>query len=184
MNLRANVYIDACKDGDVFAHREVHNVLCNTGRLFALRRLMGTVGATSYGPINVFAVGDQGTDPLSGDLPIEAEPTQWKLNHEILRAEIDNLDCSTSPVDPNADPTQPIYLTITSSVNSTNVASDITYVNTLSEAGIASCPTTGTSISDASSYLLVYTTFSEIPFARAEDVSFNVTWSIYVARET
>lgn len=182
MDLRANVYIDAYQGDELIAHREQHNVFCNTGRLFTIRRLVETIGVSSYSPINVFAVGDQGADPIS-DIPYEAEPTQTELNHEVIRSEFQSTDFATYPEDPNLTET-PIYLRMTSSVNSVNVDEGLSYANKVSEACIASCPTSGTPLSDDSSYMVVYTTFSPIPFARTENVLFNITWNLYIARET
>jgi len=179
MDFNANVFIDLYQDGKIIAHREVHNIMCNTGRLFALQRLTGQISDVTYAPLNVFIVGDQGTSsPSDADAPtLTPVVTQTSINHEVLRTQLDYDGISYSPADPNAS-LDPITLTVTSTVNSSDVDAALSYVGRISEAGLVSSNPT-----DSSSYdMLVYTTFKAIPFDRNESVEFSITWNIFSAR--
>lgn len=186
VNYEANLIIDVYRDGKFSEHIEQKNVLCNTGRLFAVRRLVGTLVGTTYNPINIFVAGDQGTaDPSDADgLPLTPEPTQESINHEVIRTEIDYDGCSSSPVDPNASD-DPISVTINGTISSVDVDPALVYVGRVSEAGLV-CATPSDATYDHSSpndYVLVtYTTFKAIPFAIAENVVFNISWNIYCSR--
>ena len=179
MDFNANVFIDLYQDDKVIAHREVHNIMCNTGRLFALKRLTGQVSDVSFTPLNIFIIGDQGTaNPSDADsLPLTPAATQTTINHEVLRTQLDYDGISYSPTDPNVD-LNPITLTVTSSLNSSDVDASLSYVGRISEAALISSNPTDALVYD----MLVYTTFKAIPFDRNESVKFSVTWNIYATR--
>ena len=186
VDYKANLIIDVYRDGKFSEQIEKNNVLCNTGRLFAVRRLVGEIAGITYNPINVFVAGDQGTaDPSDADsLPLTPEPIQVSINHEVIRTEIDYDGCSSSPVDPNASD-DPISLTVNGTISSKDVDPGLVYVGRVSEAGLV-CATPSDATYDHSSpddYVLVtYTTFKAIPFAIAENVVFSISWNVFCSR--
>ncbi|NBO09793.1 MAG: hypothetical protein EBV30_10760 [Actinobacteria bacterium] len=188
--LKGRVEIWAYRNGELFDHQDVHNIILYTGNAEIIRTLSVVSPTTQPRIINRMCIGDQGTIPADPTVPKVPTKNLTSLFHEIYRKDVDSRELSVnSGVDGSVNQCR-----FVAQFNAVDVAMSayanpsqprvnevgLVFVNPVSENGLIRTPVTSPDVPPSDEVVLSIRCFKSIPFEVANDVTVTIRYTLYM----
>lgn len=188
--LKGRVEIWAYKNGELFDHQDLHNIVLYQGNAEIIRSLSAVFPSTKPRIIGRMCVGDQGTIPADPTVPKVPVKTMTALYHEVYRKDCDSRELTVNSGE-GGSVNQCKFVTSFSAADVAMSAYSnpsqprinevgLVLIDPVSENGIERDPVTSPDTPPSDEILLSIRCFKSIPFEVANDVSVTIRYTIYM----